>query len=327
QFSRAATVSATYLYSRGLHEFLSSNINAFDPATYNPETGSGTRPNGINENIYQFQSGGIYKQNEVILNYSVNAKRVTLFGFYELNFANADTSGAGYFPTNGADPALDYGRATFDIHHRFLLGGNLQGPYGIGLSPMLSMNSGAPFDITIGQDLNGDNQFNDRPAWASASSTKTMTTPYGSFDLAPAWNAPRIPYNLGTGPGQVSLNLRLSKSFGIGPRVAGGQGGFGGGFRGGPGGGPPRGGMGGGLGPGGLSGGGPGFMGMNNNLPRRYSLSFSAMAHNLFNNVNLAPPNGVLESPLFGQSTALAGGFFSSGAYNRSIDLQMSFSF
>jgi hypothetical protein len=62
-------------------------------------------------------------------------------------------------------------------------------------------------------------------------------------------------------------------------------------------------------------------------VPRRYSLTFSAMAHNVFNHVNLAAPVGVLESPLFGQSTALAGGFFSSAAANRSIDLQASFSF
>lgn len=62
-------------------------------------------------------------------------------------------------------------------------------------------------------------------------------------------------------------------------------------------------------------------------VPRRYSLTFSAMGRNIFNNVNLAAPMGVLESPLFGESNALAGGFFASAASNRSIDLQVSFSF
>jgi hypothetical protein len=60
---------------------------------------------------------------------------------------------------------------------------------------------------------------------------------------------------------------------------------------------------------------------------RRYSLNFTAMARNVFNNVNLAAPVGVMTSQLFGKSNALAGGFFSSPASNRSIDLQMSFSF
>ncbi len=66
---------------------------------------------------------------------------------------------------------------------------------------------------------------------------------------------------------------------------------------------------------------------MNQAVARRYSLSFAAMGRNVLNNVNLAAPVGVLNSPLFGQSNSLAGGFFSSAASNRSIDLQMTFSF
>ena len=43
---------------------------------------------------------------------------------------------------------------------------------------------------------------------------------------------------------------------------------------------------------------------------RRYSLNFTAMARNVLNNVNLAQPVGVLESPLFGKSNALSPGDF-----------------
>jgi hypothetical protein len=266
------------------------------------------------------------------LNYTVRAKRLSLFGFYMLNFANADTSCASYFPSNQTNPSADYGRANFDVRNRFLLGGNLQAPFGIAISPMLDASSGQPFNITIGQDLNGDNQFNDRPALATAASTNTLKTSYGTFDLNPAWNQSRIPYNVGTGPSQFSLNMRVSKSIGIGPKLTGtagamsaGQGGPGG--PGGPGGGGPRGGgPGGGLGPGGLSGSG-GPPRLDQAATRRYSLNFTAMARNVLNNVNLATPVGVLESPLFGKSNSLAGGFFSSAASNRSIDLQVSFNF
>jgi hypothetical protein len=201
------------------------------------------------------------------------------------------------------------------------------------LSPFLVADSGTPFNITIGQDLNGDNQFNDRPAYATPSSTDTMDTAYGNFDLNPGATEARIPYNLGTGPAQFSMNLRVSKSFGIGPRVAGGVGGSQGGPGGGPGGpggggrGPGGGGPpGGGLGPGGLSG-NNGPPRLDQTVPRRFSITFAAMAHNVFNHVNLAAPVGVLESPLFGKSTALAGGFFNNAAANRSIDLQASFNF
>ena len=62
-------------------------------------------------------------------------------------------------------------------------------------------------------------------------------------------------------------------------------------------------------------------------VPRKYSLTFAAMVRNIFNNVNLAQPVGVLDSPLFGKSNALAGGFFSSPAANRTLDLQLTFNF
>ena len=60
---------------------------------------------------------------------------------------------------------------------------------------------------------------------------------------------------------------------------------------------------------------------------RKYSLTFNVMVRNLFNNVNMAAPVGILNSPYFGQSIALAGGPFGSGAYNRRLDLQVMFSF
>jgi hypothetical protein len=330
RFGQKITIATTYINSHGVHQLYTDNINAFLPGTYDPTTGTGVRPNGINENTYQYQSGGLYNQNQLVTNFSIRARKVTLFGFYMVNFAKADTSGATYFPSNQFDPRADYGRSTFDVHNRFLVGGNYLAPFGVSISPFLVTNSGTPFNITVGQDLNGDNQFNDRPAFATSSSTDVMNTKYGNFDLNPSGDAARIPYNYVTGPGQFSLNLRVSKSIGIGPRSEGAaSGGFngpppGGGGRGGPGGGGPPGG---GLGPGGLSNSGGRPPMFDQQAARRYTLNFTAMGRNVFNNVNLAPPVGVLESPLFGMSNALAGGFFSSPSSNRSIDLQVSFNF
>jgi Carboxypeptidase regulatory-like domain len=331
KFGQKITIASTYINSVGQHQLYTDNINAFLPGTYDQTTGTGVRPNGINENTYQYQSGGIYNQNQLITNFSIRERKITLFGFYMVNFAKADTSGVTYFPSNQFDPRADYGRSTFDVHNRFLLGGNYLAPFGVSISPFLVTNSATPFNITVGQDLNGDNQFNDRPSFATATSTDVMNTKYGSFDLNPSGNTPRIPYNYVNGPGQFSLNLRVSKSIGIGPRSEGASsGGFngpppgGGGRGGGPGGGGPPGG---GLGPGGLSSSGGRPPMLDQQAARRYSLNFTAMGRNVFNNVNLAPPVGVLESPLFGQSNALAGGFFSSPSSNRSIDLQVSFNF
>ena len=326
RFGQKVTLATTYINSHGVHQLYTDNINAFLPGTYDPTTGTGIRPNGINENTYQYQSGGLYNQNQLVTNFSIRARKVSLFGFYMVNFAKADTSGVNYFPSNQFDPHADYGRSTFDVHNRFLVGGNYLAPFGVSISPFLVTNSATPFNITVGQDLNGDNQFNDRPAFATSSSTDVMNTKYGSFDLNPSGDAARIPYNYVNGPGQFSLNLRVSKSIGIGPRSErAASGGFngpppgGGGGRGGP--------PGGGLGPGGLSSSGGRPPMFDQQAARRYTLNFTAMGRNVFNNVNLAPPVGVLESPLFGMSNALAGGFFSSPSSNRSIDLQVSFNF
>ena len=143
QFGKVATASATYINSRGVHQFYSDNINAYLPGTYDARSGTGTRPNGIDENIYQFRSGRRVQPESARLQlHCSSAKRVSLFGFYMVNFAKADTSGATYFPSNPSNPGADYGRSSFDVRNRFLLGGNLQGPYGVSFSPMLVTNSG-----------------------------------------------------------------------------------------------------------------------------------------------------------------------------------------
>ena len=60
----------------------------------------------------------------------------------------------------------------------------------------------------------------------------------------------------------------------------------------------------------------------------RYNLTFSVNARNVFNNVNVANPNGNLSSTLkVGEAYALAGGPFSSTTANRRIDLQQMFNF
>jgi hypothetical protein len=64
------------------------------------------------------------------------------------------------------------------------------------------------------------------------------------------------------------------------------------------------------------------------NSDRRYNLSLGVSVRNLFNNVNVANPGGVVGSPFFGVSNALQGGAFSPGsAANRRLDLVATFTF
>ena len=222
---------------------------------------------------------------------------------------------------NQYDLAEDYGRAAYDVRNRLFVGGSWNLPWFIQIFPFVVVNSAPPFNITLGQDLNGDSIFNDRPAIASTLSNpaNVVNTHWGNFDTLPVAGETIIPPNYGIGFSQFTANLRLSKTFGFGKVVQGGN------FGGGGGGGRGR-----GIGGAGLSsmGSGGGMFGNHGSVPnRRYQLTFSVSARNIFNNVNYAPPVGNLSSSFFGRPEALSGGFFSSSAANRRIDLQARFSF
>jgi hypothetical protein len=317
QLGKAANLSATYLNSRGVHQVYTNFINA-NPAGDPPPS----------EYIYQYQSGGIFKQNQLIVNSSVRmGTKLSVFGYYTLNYANSETSGAGSVPSNPFDISQDYGRASFDVRHRIFFGGTVSLPKNFRLSPFMITSSGSPFNITTGQapGLFGNAAFNTRPTVGNCSSgaSGAIETAYGCFNLTTLPGQTVIPINDATGPGRFTLNLRLSKTFGFGAKkeaTAAGGGAAGGTFGRGPGG--PGGGQhgGGDRGGGGMFGGGAA-------TNSRYNLTFSVNARNIFNNVNVANPIGNLSSPLFGESNALAGGPFSSSTANRRIDLQLSFSF
>jgi len=322
QLTKSANLSVTYLNSRGVHQFYSNFINA------NPIIPPATTAVVPSEIVYQYQSGGTFKQNQLILNSSVRmGQKLSLFGYYTLNYANSDTSGPGYIPSDPFNLALDYGRASFDVRHRVFFGGSISLPVGFRVSPFMIASSGSPFSITTGQDFYGNAAFNIRATTGNCSSgaAGVKQTQFGCFNLATQPGQTVIPNNDFTGPGRFTLNLRLSKTFGFGQKKevanAGGPGGPGTvTFGRAPGGGGPRGGGGGG----GDRGGGM-FGGAPSNS--RYNLTFGVNARNVFNNVNVSNPIGNLSSPLFGQSNSLVGGPFSSSTANRRIDLQVSFNF
>jgi hypothetical protein len=328
QLPKNITLAVTYTNSHGVHILRSRNINAPLPGTYDPEDPtSGVRPFGGSENIFEYESGGLYNQNQFIANFNARvSSRYSFFGFYMLNQARSNTDGGDSFPANQYDLTTEYGRAGFDVRQRFFMGGMIALPFGFRISPFLIVSSGGPFNIVVGRDLNGDSLFNDRPAFATdLTRASVVRTIYGTFDTFPLPGATIIPRNYGNGPGRFNLNMHLTKIFSFGREVSGERAApSGGGPRGGGRGGPP----GGGLGPRGLSGAGgppPGMFHPVGN--RRYTLEFTIDAHNLFNNVNLASPIGNLSSPLFGTSNALAGGWRSTSTANRRIELEMRFTF
>jgi hypothetical protein len=214
-----------------------------------------------------------------------------------LRFDKSDTDPNSGFPSNNYDLGADYSRSLGDIRHTANVGANLNWQNGLHASGYLRAMTGAPFDIVVGEDLNGDTQFNDRPAFATnLARPSVVATKWGTFDTSPIPGQTIIPRNYGQGPGFFLLNLGVGKSFNLGPETS-----------------PAT-----------------GFAQANAGPPsrkytRKYTLDFWIESLNALNHPNFTPPVGTLNSPLFGQSLGVTGP--SSLGPDRVIDLQATMRF
>jgi Carboxypeptidase regulatory-like domain len=311
KIGKNATFNVTYLYTRGVHQYLTNNVTApeFDPTTY---ALVGAPPSTYN---YQFQSGGYFAEHQIIATTNAQYGHVSIHASYTFTEAKSDTQGVTSFPSDAQDPGLDYGRPSFGIRDRLFAVGTYSAPYGITFAALMVAQSGTPYNLTIGSDLTGNNQFNARPTYGTCGATGVVSTSYGCLDTDPTGKGEKIvPYGLGTGPANFELNLHLSKVIGIGPKIGGESGS---GVMGGNGSVSGR----------GLSG-SQAQQSLYASVKRKYSLTLNAFVGNVFNNVNLAPQNGTLLSPLFGKSQSLAGGEFAQPVPgNRVIFVGSAFSF
>jgi hypothetical protein len=341
QLPYRVTLSVSYIGARTLHVLRSRNVNAplLDAAGRPPRDAAGNavvaRPDPARGNVFQFESSGVFKQHQLVVNVNNRfSRKFTLFGNYVLNFARSDTDFASNFPVNQYDLSGEYGNSAQDQRHRVFIGGAVNAlPWGLRLNPTLVVNSGRPFNITVGRDLNGDSLFTERPAFATdLSRASVRRTAFGDFDLDPQPGFAVIPRNYGRGPGFFSVNMRVSKTVGFGESAAAGAG-QGGGRRGGGRGGGRGGRGGGGRGGGGRGGGGGESFGGGEGTEHRYNLTLSVNVQNLFNHPSLGTPVGNLNSPFFGQSVGGGGRFgFGGGGGGqnggaRRVDLQLRFGF
>jgi hypothetical protein len=338
QLPKNITLSVSYYNSRGVHELRTVNINAPLPGTYPVSPGY---PMGNANPVNQYQSSGLFKQGQLSAN--INARlnaRYSMFGYYSFGNAHSNTDGVGTFPSNTYDLTTEWSRARFNVRHRAVMGGSMAAPLGMRLNPFLLFASAAPFNIVSGQDLNGDTVNNDRPSLATPADLNNpavrpflFATAYGLLNAQPTPGEAVIPRNFGNGFGSLTINMRVSRTWGFGESTSrpGNQGGGGGGPRGGGlGGGRPGGGGGGGGRGGGFFGGAA--------TNKRYNLIASVEIRNMLNSVNPSAPVGTLGSPFFGQAQGITGGFGGPGggggggggaaqSANRRLEMQLRFSF
>ncbi len=320
---RLGSVSGNLFYAHQAHGYLTRNINAPLPGTFDPDNpASGTRPLGTAANVYQFSSAANGNAEHFFLKYNLRLnKRLFGFGVADTQKNYTESDGIASFPSNGYNLRQDYGRAAISRAVSYTGGFTLTLPLDVQLTPFLLAHSGAPFDITTGSDRNGDTIYNDRPGIAAdPSRASVVNTSLGSFDTAPQPGETLIPRNFGTSPAYVWLQLRATKDLRVGPRPA-----------------MPA------TGPDGKPAPRP---------DRPWDLNFGVEVHNLTNHNNPGLPVGVLSaqpcgtasavpcncgvgtgqcalapSQFFGHSLSLASDFSPITASNRTILLQTTFTF
>jgi hypothetical protein len=292
QLPKKSTLAVTYTNSRGLHELLSKDINAPLAGVF-PYPGKGP--------IFLMTSSGVYNQNQLIANLNVrwNAA-VSATASYVLNKAMSNTDGLGTYPGNPYNYAGEYGPASSDIRHRISLNGSLNVRGGIRLNPLVSYQTGAPFNITSGSDPYGTSLYTARPGVATDLSRPGLVqTPEGLLDPNPIPGETILVRNAGRGPAQILVNLRVSRTWGFGgERKSADR-------------------------PHGVFAPAP--------ANRRYNVSLGMSVRNILNHNNQGPIIGNITSPLFGRANQVAGGpngeGFSENASNRRLELQLRFIF
>jgi hypothetical protein len=361
QLPHNTTMALTYTMTRALHMQQTVPINTPLPGTYViGQPTSGVRPYGLAAgNLFETESGGVMKQHILMYNFNTRfSSKISLFGNYQYN-RSEDLPGT---PTDPYNFQQDWGRSTYERRHHFQLVGSVVLPLNIRLSPLITLQTGAPYDVVLGRDIYGDTLKNARPLFATSSCASPDLTPVGDFCLTPypGVTGGMVPRDYLTSAGAISFNMRVGRTFGFGPKRGANlanatpdQGGFGGGRgggnfgggRGGPGGGGPGGGGGGprgggggggGMRMGGGGGGGRGGRGGGETSDRRFSVTLSANFNNILNHYNPAGYVGNLNSPQFGSPTGISTGYNVGGAgggagggsaNNRRIDFSTRFSF
>lgn len=341
QLPRNITMFLGFFNLRIVHVIRARDVNAPLPFTITELTPNGIRPDPTQGEINRYEASGQFNQRQFFVGFNSRFSRTfQLNANYSFSKTTNDTDGQGssLFPMNSYDLTGEFGRASFDIRHRFTIFGTINLPWWkVVLNPFVIANTGTAFNITTGQDRNLDRQFNERPSFAGpnadCSAENIRCTRFGNFNLTPLPGETIVPRNFGQAPGAFVANLRISRTFAFGTinrgnaaaaRPAGaGQPAAG---NAGPAGGGPR-----------VAAAGPGPQGGGGAAPseKRYNLNVSINFQNILNRVNLGVPVGNLSSPNFGESLALGpifGGFGgpgggSTGAGNRRIYAQVRLNF
>lgn len=184
QLLKTVTLSVMYDGLTGTL-FRSRDVNAPLPPLY------GARPNPVFGTIQQIDSSARQQSNalEVTLRGRI-AKLLNGQVQYRLSRTMNNSGGWTWYPANDSDLSGEWARADFDRRHRLMLLGGITPGRGFNLGAALTLESGAPYSMLVGQDVYNNGRGNARPAG--------------------------VPRNSLQGAGLADLDLRLSRDFRLG---------------------------------------------------------------------------------------------------------------
>lgn len=156
----------------------------------------------LQNNVYSSAASALY-QGGIFELKKAFSQHFTIMANYTYSRATDDSTdfNSDYSPFDGTCLRCDYGLSDFDQRNKVVFAGVLESPWehskilgGFQLAPIFSYNSGHPFNLLAGADINGDGHFtNDRPPGAGR--------------------------NTGIGPSYTDLDLRLTREFKLGEKA------------------------------------------------------------------------------------------------------------
>lgn len=212
QFPKGWSISSSYSMTRSWNQFRSRNINAPIISTENPDPQTAPRPFGTLENILQFESSGRLRGNVLYVGVNQNTNKIFSInaGYLNFNF-KTDAYGAFSFPQSSYDLDGEFSTPFWNSRHRVFISSRFNLPWKLRLASSINANSGTPFNVTTGQDNNGDGIFNDRPDLTSSSDLQAIQTQFGF--LNPDIINGNLQRNIGTNPANFTVNLNLRRTF------------------------------------------------------------------------------------------------------------------
>ncbi|MGH9159640.1 MAG: TonB-dependent receptor, partial [Vicinamibacteraceae bacterium] len=160
-----ARFRTNYFREETSHRLRGLNINA--PI-------DGVRPFPEFERITEVQSIGRAEEQGFDASLMLTYMPRNLFGVISYRYGRSmnDADGPLGLPADSTDLASEWGPSNEDIRHRIFSFINVQLPKGFGLGLHARVDSGAPYNRTLGTDANGDTVTNDRPEGVSRNSER-----------------------------------------------------------------------------------------------------------------------------------------------------------